>query len=61
MSAPAGLRARLFQPGPIAFASLFAWESMARALVTVVLAVVALRALRRRPASSWRPARGRRF
>ncbi len=45
MSAPAGLRARLFQPGPIAFASLFAWESMARALVTVVLAVVALRVL----------------
>ena len=45
MSVPARLRAALFQPGPIAFGSLFAWEATARALATVVLAVVALRVL----------------
>ncbi len=45
MSVPALVRARLFEPGPIAFGSLFAWEATARALITVVLAVVALRVL----------------
>lgn len=39
------LRARLFQPGPTAFAMLFALEALARASVTVVLAVVALKVL----------------
>lgn len=39
------LRDRVFQPGPTAFASLFALESLARASVTVVLAVVALKVL----------------
>lgn len=39
------LRDRLFQPGPTAFAALFALESLARATVTVVLAVVALKVL----------------
>ncbi len=39
------LRARLFLPGPTAFASLFALEALARATVTVVLAVVALKVL----------------
>jgi len=39
------LRARLFQPGPTAFSMLFALESMARASLTVVLAIVALQVL----------------
>lgn len=44
---PARLRlgARLFQPGPTAFATLFALESLGRAVVTIVLAIVALKVL----------------
>src|SRR5262249_7252779 len=44
-SARGRLAARLFQPGPTAFASLFALESLSRAVVTIVLAIVALQVL----------------
>lgn len=43
MSAVLRLKAGLFQPGPVAFATLFAIECLARATLTVVLPVEALR------------------
>ncbi len=43
MSAVLRLKAGLFQPGPIAFATLFAIECLARATLAVVLPVEALR------------------
>jgi predicted MFS family arabinose efflux permease len=45
MTAALRLKAGLFQPGPIAFATLFAIECLARATLTVVLPVEALRVL----------------
>ncbi len=45
MSWAARLADRLLVPGPVAFASLFAVESLTRALLTVVLPVVALAVL----------------
>lgn len=45
MTAALRLKAGLFQPGPIAFATLFAIECLSRATLTVVLPVEALRVL----------------
>lgn len=45
MPVVARLRARLFQPGPVAFASLFGLETMARAVISVIVPVEALRVL----------------
>jgi hypothetical protein len=43
--ASAGIASRLITPGPVSFAALFAVESLARAVLLVVLPVVALAAL----------------
>ncbi|MCC7047102.1 MAG: MFS transporter [Alphaproteobacteria bacterium] len=45
MSVAALSRARLFQPGPVALASLFGLETMARAVISVIVPVEALRVL----------------